>query len=177
MDEGDHLLELRGIAEDIDLVQDDDDFLAPVANRRKEYPFGLGKRAVGGGDEQHEIGSRDKFGGNPFVLADDCVGARRVDDVDVAKQLCRRGQDSQPVGIGLRLHSVTIFQQLDLRCGRGDALLHDGSSQQGIDERAFAGVEFADDDDEKQLVELADGGGQRGAILRRSAEFGERLTE
>ena len=177
LDEIDDLLKLRSIAEDIDLVQDDDDLLAPVANRRQEYSFGLGKRAVGGCHEQHEIGSRNKVGGKAFMLADDRVGARRVDDVDVAKQLHRCGQDAQTIGIGFRFHDVAIFQQLDLRCGRGDALLHDGSPEQAIDERALSGVEFANADDQKQLVELADRRSQGGAILRRGAEFRERVTQ
>ena len=69
LDEIDDLLKLRSIAEDIDLVQDDDDLLAPVANRRQEYSFGLGKRAVGGRDEQHEVGAGHEALGERLVLA------------------------------------------------------------------------------------------------------------
>jgi hypothetical protein len=68
-------------------------------------------------------------------------------------------------------------QQLHLRRGRGDALLQHRSSEQGIDEGAFPRVELADDDDQEQLVELADGCGEGGAILRGGAKLGEHLAQ
>ena len=114
---------------------------------------------------------------DPFVLADDGVGAWRVDNVDVTEQLHRRGEDPQTIGIGRRGHCVTIFQHLDLRCGRCDTLHHHGSSQQAVDEGALTCVELTDDDDEKQLVELVDRGGQRCTIFRPGTEFGERFTQ
>ena len=65
-------------------------FLPQSADRFEERALGLGERPVGRGDEQHQIGARHEIVGEPLVLADDGVGARRVDDVDVAKQLHRR---------------------------------------------------------------------------------------
>ena len=53
-----------------------------------------------------------------------------------------------------------VLQQVHLRRGRRDAFLQHAAAEQRIDERALAGVELADDDDQEQLVEL----------LHRSAE-------
>ena len=63
----------------------------------EEEPLGFGERPVGRGDEQDEVGARDELGGEPLVLADDRVGAGRVDDVDVAQQLDRRRDHLQAV--------------------------------------------------------------------------------
>ena len=86
-----HLLELAGPLEDVDLVEDDDDLLAPGPDRLEERALGLGERPVRGGDEQHEIRPRHELRRQALVLADDRVGARRVDDVDVLEEVDRRG--------------------------------------------------------------------------------------
>ncbi len=64
------------LVEDVDLVDDDDDLLAPAADLLEERALGLGERPVGGGHEQHQVGARHELGGDPLVLADDRVGAR-----------------------------------------------------------------------------------------------------
>ena len=97
-DEGADLLDLRARFEDVDLVDDDDDLLAPAADLLEERALGFGERAVGGGHEQHEVRARDELRGDRFVLADDGVGAGRVDDVDVAQDRRGRGDDVQ-VGV------------------------------------------------------------------------------
>ena len=73
--------------------------------------------------------------------------------------------------------NVAICEQLDLRCRRRHAFLEEALAEQRVDERALSGVEFADDDDEKEVVELADGRQQRGAIVGRGAEFDERVAQ
>ena len=64
------------------LLIDDHDLLAPVADRLQEGALALGERAVGGGDEQHQVGAGHELARQRLVLADHGVGARRVHDVD-----------------------------------------------------------------------------------------------
>ena len=85
-DERAHLLAIFGALEHVDLVDDDDDLLAPVADGLEERALALGERPIGRRDEQHEVGLRHELAGQPLVLAEDRVGARRVDDVEIAEQ-------------------------------------------------------------------------------------------
>ena len=77
--------------DEVPLVDDEHDLLAPVADALEKQPLGLGERAVDRGDEQHQVGARHEVRRERLVLADDGVGARRVDDVDVAEELDGRG--------------------------------------------------------------------------------------
>ena len=54
-----------------------------------------------------------------------------------------------------------------LRRRRGDTFLEDTLSDERVDERALAGIELADDDEEEELVELDEGGPERGGVLWR----------
>ena len=90
----------RFVPQQIDLVDDDDDLLAPVPDRRHECPLALGERAVGGGDEEDQVGARHELLGELLVLADDGVGARGIDDRDLVEELRRVVAHDDPV----RLH-------------------------------------------------------------------------
>ena len=90
------------------------------------------------------------------MFADDRVGARGVDDVDVAQQLDRRGHDVQSLCVGALSDRRAVLEHLNLSGRRRDAFLQNRLAHQCVDERALAGVEFADDHDEEQLVELPD---------------------
>ena len=79
----------RFVAQQVDLVDDDDDLLAPVPDRLHELPLALGERAVGGGDEEDQIGAGHELLGELLVLADDRVGAGGVDDGDLVEELGR----------------------------------------------------------------------------------------
>ena len=101
--------------QNVDLVDDDDDLLAPAADLLEKGPLGLGERTVGGGHEQHEIRPRHELRGDRLVLADDRVGARRIDDVDVAKDRGGRGDDVQVVVADLPSGRLAVLQHVDLR--------------------------------------------------------------
>ncbi len=90
-----NLFNLRFPLEDIDLVDDDDDLLAPAAHLLEKRPFGFGEGPIGGGHKQHEIRARHELGRNQFVLTDDRVRPRRIDDVNFAEDLGRRSDDVQ----------------------------------------------------------------------------------
>ena len=52
---------------------------------------------------------------------------------------------------------VAVLEQVNLRGGGRDAFAKDGLAGKGVDERALAGVELADHDEQEELVELPDG--------------------
>ena len=140
--------------EDVALVHDHDNLLAPAADVLHEPAFGLRERTIGRGDKKYKIRTGDELGGHRLVLADDRVGSRRVDDADFAEQIDGRFDDEQ-VGLahGL-LGLVAMLQHGDDGRRRRDAFLHQRLADEGIDERALARVELADDDKQEQLVEL-----------------------
>ena len=76
---------------------------------------------------------------------------------------CRRGLGSE-------------LQHVHLRGGGRDALLQHARAEQGVDERALARVELADDDDEKELVELFDRSRERRNAVGWGVEPAERST-
>ena len=64
-----------------------------------------------------------------------------------------------------------------LRRRRGDAFLEDALADERVDERALAGVELADDDEEEELVELDEGGPERGRVVWRRGDCRELGSE
>ena len=48
--------------------------------------------------------------------------------------------------------------------GRRHAFLKNGLADERVDERALAGIEFSDHDEEEELVQLPDRKGQRGLV-------------
>ena len=66
-------------------------FLPQSRIRSRKSALGLGERPVGGRDEEDQIRARHELGGDLLVLADDGVGAGRVDDVDVVRVHGRDG--------------------------------------------------------------------------------------
>ena len=152
-----NLRDLRGPFEDVALVDDHDDFLAPPANVLHEAAFGLGEGAIGGRDEKHQVGAGNELRGHRLVLADDGVGAGRVDDADFSEQVDRRFDDEQVRLTHRLLRVVAVLEDGDHRCRRRDAFFHQRLADERVDEGAFPGVELADDDEEKELVELGNG--------------------
>ena len=85
------------VAQEIDLVDDYDDLLAPVPDRLHERPLALSEWAVGGGDEEDHVRARHELLGQLLVLADDRVGARCIDDRDLVEELRRVLAHDDPV--------------------------------------------------------------------------------
>ena len=72
-------------------------------------------------------------------------------------------------GVSTMLMS-SIAHRRDLRGRRRDPLLHPPLAGERVDERALAGVELADDDEQEQLVELFDGALERRHVVVAGAE-------
>ena len=69
-----------------------------------------------------------------------------------------------PFGVDAVGRAVAVSQHLDLCRRRRDPFCEDRLAEQRVDERALPGVELADDDQQEQLVELADRRGERRLI-------------
>ena len=76
-------------ADQVDLVDHDRDLLAPLADVRHELALALGERAVGGGDEEDQVGAGHELLGQRLVLADDGVRAGGVDERDLVEEVGR----------------------------------------------------------------------------------------
>ena len=159
-----------GSVENVDLVHDDDDLLAPTADLLEKRALGFGEGAIGRRHEQDEIGSRYELCRDRFVFPDDGVGARGVDDMDFAEDLGGCGDDVHMGFTHMSTRRVAVFEDIDL-CGRGcHALGRDSSADERVDERALPGIEFANDHQQKQLIELLDRAIERLLMLRRRVE-------
>ena len=101
----------------------------------------------------------------------------------VAQQFHRRGHDTNAVGAHRRFDRVAMLQDVDLRRGRRDTFLQHLLPGEGVDERALAGVEFADHDEQEEFIELANRRGERRLIgigrtetRQRIAQLGEKFA-
>ena len=86
-----------GFLKKVDLVEEDDHFFAPFADALHKGPLTLGERAVGRGDENHQIAAGDKFFSQLLVATDDGIGARCVYDVDLPQKGSRVGHGQHPI--------------------------------------------------------------------------------
>ena len=154
IDEGEHLRELVVALEDVHFVDDDDDFLAPVANRLQERALAFRERPIRRGHEQNQIGARHELARQPLVLAIERIGPWGVDDLQVAQQLDRGGHHHGAAVVVVGCGSRTVANQLDARGGRCHPFLENALTEQRVHERALAGVELTDDDDHEELVQL-----------------------
>jgi hypothetical protein len=140
--------------------------LPPAAYLLEERALGLGERPVRRGDEQHQIRPRDEVRGNRFVLSDDGVGARCVDDVDLAEDLRGRRNHVKVRLSYAAVQRLAVLQHVDLRRRRRHPFLRHLRADERVDERALSGVEFSDDDEQEKLVELFDGSCRAPADVR-----------
>ncbi len=113
----------RLVVQDVDLVDDQKHFLAPLPDLFQKDALALRKRTVGRRDEHHQIAAWDEVLGDLLVLADDRVGARCVDDVDLFQDGNRLRDANDAVYPRFLPGLLTEPQYLDLLSGRRDAFL------------------------------------------------------
>ena len=88
------------------------------------------------------------------MLANDGIGARCIDNVDVAKKrrLMKKGNNTtsirRPIGI------ILMPKHLNTVGGRRDALLNKRLPEQGVDKSRFAAVKFTDNNQKKEFIKL-----------------------
>jgi hypothetical protein len=90
------------------------------------------------------------------VFADDGVGARCVDDMNLPQHVNRCLHDLDAALAALTGERVAVFEDVNPRGGRRHPFLQRRLADQRVDKGALAGVELADNYEEEQLVELAD---------------------
>ncbi len=93
-----HLGDIAGRLQDVDLVDRHHDFLAPLADAFEEDALGFRERAIGRGDEEDEVGPRDIVGGQRLVAPVKRVGSGGVDEAQLAQEIHRSGH---PLGYGV----------------------------------------------------------------------------
>src|SRR5690606_21240919 len=82
-DEGFHLVDLLGATENVDLVHDQHDLLAPGADLLEKLTLAFSEGPIGRGHEKDEIGAGNEVSGELFMTPNDGVGPRRIDDVQL----------------------------------------------------------------------------------------------
>ena len=91
------------------------------------------------------------------MLPEDRVGPWGVDDGQVLEQLDGGADDVRARPVSRPFHGLAVLQDLQPRGRRGHALLDDASAEERIDERALAGVELPDHDQQEEVIQLRDG--------------------
>ena len=143
-----------GLVEDIDLVDDDHDLLAPGADALHEQALALRERTVGAGDEKDQVGARHEVLGDLLVTLDHRVGAGCIHDIDLPQPFDGCG-DHLHVGLDQRTADlIAMAQEVNANGRRRGAFLKQLLPEQRVDERRLAGVELAHDHQQKELVEL-----------------------
>ncbi len=123
----------------------------------RNVALAFGERAVGRGDEEHQVGAGNEVAGQLLVSPDDRVGPRRVHDVDLAEQLRGVGALEQEALELLLRHRGAVAQEVDPVGGRGDAFGEHALAEQRVDEAGLAGVELAGDHQQEEPAELLAG--------------------
>ena len=137
---------------------------------------------VGGGGEQHQVTARHEFLCQPFVIANDGVGARRIDNIELLEQRQWIGVDGEVFIHDLLGDLLAPLHQCDARGGRRRAFGQHFFAQQRVDQGTLSGIEFTHHHHQEQLVQLQDRilqGPQRVArhiqLGQREPHFGQRL--
>ena len=86
----------------------------------------------------------------------DRVGARRVDDVEVAQHIERIVVELEMRTDGLRRSRFPVTENGDRPRRRKVSHREDLVAEERVDESALAAVVLADDDEQKELVHLID---------------------
>ncbi len=111
------------------------------------------------------------------MFAHDGVRAGRINNGDLAEQFHRRGLYPHPILARAALGRLAVAQQVNLVGRRRHALRLERLAEQGVNEGRLAGVELTGDDQQKQLVKLANGVDQGGAAGRVSGAVGQGVAQ
>jgi hypothetical protein len=173
---GAHAVELLVAVAPVDAVDDEDDLLPPLADEREEPELAGGERLEEAGHEEHEVGARHEAARDLLLHALDGVGARRVDDLEVAQRVERVAVHAQVLAGKLRRAGLAVAQDRDDARGRQVAHGEHVVAEQGVDEGALPGVVLAGHDEEEELVHLLHERGEPLEVGARPVGAGERVA-
>ena len=80
-----HLSQFIFAAQDVHLVDDQDNLLAPFLDLDQESAFTFSEGPVSRSNEEDQVAARHKFGGQSFMFTHYGIGAGRVHDTDLAQ--------------------------------------------------------------------------------------------
>ena len=152
-------------AQNVDLVDHHGDLFAPATDALQKQPFALRQWAVGRGHKEHQVGAWNVVGGEGFVGPVEGVGAGSVDDGELAQGLDRGGDPFTHRAHGFSRERLAPADVVDLRGRRCHPFGKHRLAEESVDERALAGVELADNHQQKKFVELAHRIGQGFQVL------------
>ena len=152
-----HFLHRFLVLQDVGFVYHQHNLFAPGENPLQEKPFALSQRAVRGGGKQHQVAARHVFAGQDFVLADDGIRPRRIDDIQLLEHLQRVGKNGEPLVHDLFPGLLTPAHQRHAGCGWRHAFFQHAFAQQGVNQGAFPGIKLAHYHNQKEFVQLARG--------------------
>src|SRR5207248_1287593 len=112
-DEVEHLLAVGRIWDEVDLIDDDDNLFAPLANPFQKGALAFTERAVGAGDKEHQIAARDKKLRDLLVALNHGVRAWGVHQADLAQPLHRHLDCEVIIAVWLLAKAFTIAKQMD----------------------------------------------------------------
>jgi hypothetical protein len=103
----------------------------------------------------------------------DGVRAGRVYDVDLSEQAYGGSHEVCGSVYAPTLDLVTVFQQTNALGCRCDAFLEDRLAEKCVDEETFSGIELADDNEQKKLIELSNRGFESRLVVGRDIDPGQ----
>ncbi len=110
------------IFDDIRLVEDEDNFLAPGENPLEELAFAFRHGMIGWSGEQDQVTAGDIFICQAFVMADDSIGAGRIDNIELLEERQWIGVDRKVFVNRLLRNLLPPFDQGHARGGGCGAL-------------------------------------------------------
>ena len=146
-------LDFLGGAE-VTLLKDKDDVAHPLAmDFFEELPGGGAPGVAGGEDENDEVGDGDEAFGDLLVLVLNGVGARGIDNVEVAKELAGNVDLLEGGCDGDGGDGFAVFEEEDFLGGGDDTGARELLAEEGIEEGGFADIDLANDDKNEGLFE------------------------
>ena len=119
--EVDHLIPVFLRFQKVDLVEDQDGFLAPVADTLQKFVLTFGKRPIRRAEEDYHIRAGKEPTGQNFMLLNHCVRPGCVYKADIFQQVHRQFDHQPPVFNWVNRFCFAITDQVDLRGCGGDA--------------------------------------------------------
>jgi len=102
----------------VDPIDDQHYLLAPFVNALEEATLALGKRPIGGGNEEDRVRARDELPGNGFMVLVGGFRSRGVYDLNLLEQFNRCSNDLGCLVLDAMMEALAVVYDLDAR-GRG----------------------------------------------------------
>ena len=99
------------------------------------------------------------------MALDDGIGARGIDQADLAQPFDRHVENAIVFGSRVFAHGFGIADDVDFVGGGGDALGEKFSTEQSVEKGCFACIKFAHHNQQKEFVQLGQAGFEKFKII------------